>query len=186
MRLFVLLAAVPVLFGQTRSAAPPRSAPHPAPVHAAPVPGSVAPVALRPAPVRMIGYYPYVYAPIPDEAAVPAPADPQPQGPPSLIVNPNYVPETSHPVMYDYSYLPAGGGSAAAPPAAPQVVFLIAMKDHTIYPAIAYWVENSTLNYISREGVRKQVGLGDVDREFSEQLNKEREIDFALPIVTAH
>ena len=57
------------------------------------------------------------------------------------------------------------------------------MKDHTIYPAIAYWVENDTLNYITEQGVRNRVSLGLVDRDFSVQLNKERDIDFALPEV---
>jgi hypothetical protein len=102
-----------------------------------------------------------------------------------VLVNPNYVPDTANPVMRDYSYLPANGDTAAAPQPNPpaSVIFLIAMKEHTIYPAIAYWVENDTLNYITEQGVRNRVSLGLVDRDFSVQLNKERDIDFALPEV---
>jgi hypothetical protein len=55
------------------------------------------------------------------------------------------------------------------------------MKDHTIYPAIAYWVENDTLNYITPQGVRNRASLTAVDRDFSKQLNDERHIEFALP-----
>jgi hypothetical protein len=88
--------------------------------------------------------------------------------------------------MRDYSYLPAtspadGDDATAQQTPAASVIFLIAMKDHTIYPAIAYWVEDDTLNYITQQGVRNRVSLGLVDRDFSTQLNKERSIDFALP-----
>jgi hypothetical protein len=165
--------------------------------------------------VYFIGYYPNVlpypdqapaydpsayangYAPPPNAgpAAGPPPppayygADPGGQGYPSLLVNPNYVPETAHPLMRDYSYLaPASGDATAAaqPAPAPSVIFLIAMKDDTIHPAIAYWVQNNTLNYITQQGVRNQVPLSEVDREFSTQLNKERNIDFALPEVNVN
>lgn len=190
-----VVAATPGLFAQARGgartvASPVRRSPQaPAP----PVRAVAPPVAPRAAPIYFLGYYPnpfyygdsaYGYAP-----AAPA-ADAAPyygSGPgapayPSVIVNPNYVPDTSNPVLRDYSYLPAteGDPNADANPPAP-VVFLIAMKDHTIYPAIAYWVENDTLNYITQQGVRNRVSLALVDRDFSAQLNKERSIDFALP-----
>ncbi len=158
----------------------------------------------RPAPVYFLGYYPNPYyydsgygtgyaTPATNGASAPAyyATDPNGQGYPSVIVNPNYAPDTANPVMHDYSYLPAAGDDAQganqnATPAAASVVFLIAMKDHTIYPAIAYWVENDTLSYITQQGVRNQISIGLVDRDFSIQLNKERSIDFALPAVTAN
>jgi hypothetical protein len=59
-------------------------------------------------------------------------------------------------------------------------LFLIALKDHSIFPAIAYWVQDSTLNYISQQGVHNRVSLDQVDEEFSVQLNKERNVDFRL------
>jgi hypothetical protein len=46
---------------------------------------------------------------------------------------------------------------------------------------VAYWVQDDTLNYITQQGVRNRVSLGLVDRDFSVQLSKERNIDFALP-----
>ena len=72
-------------------------------------------------------------------------------------------------------------GQAAAGDASPSIIFLIAMKDHTIFPAVAYWVEGDTLNYITAQGVRNRVSLDLVDKDFSKQLNKERSLDFALP-----
>jgi hypothetical protein len=61
------------------------------------------------------------------------------------------------------------------------IMFLIAMKDHTIYPALAYWVEGDTLNYITTEGSRNRATMDLVDREFSKQLNDERHVPFKLP-----
>ena len=91
----------------------------------------------------------------------------------------------------------APGGYAGPPPPAPdqsqapaaavgednssQFLFLIAMKDHTIFPAVAFWVEGNTLNYITNQGVRNQISLDLVDRDFSRQLNQQRGVDFALP-----
>ena len=63
----------------------------------------------------------------------------------------------------------------------PQVMFLIAMKDHTIFPAVAYWVEGDTLNYITVQGDKNSASLDLVDREFSKQINKERKVEFGLP-----
>ena len=62
-----------------------------------------------------------------------------------------------------------------------QVMFLIALKDHTIFPAIAYWVEGDTLNYITVQGAKNSVSLDLVDRDFSKQINKERKVEFGLP-----
>jgi hypothetical protein len=55
------------------------------------------------------------------------------------------------------------------------------MKDHTIFPAVAYWVEDNTLNYITTQGVHNSASLDGVDRDFSKLLNSQRHIDFALP-----
>jgi hypothetical protein len=62
------------------------------------------------------------------------------------------------------------------------VIFLIAMKDHTIFPAVAYWIEGGdTLNYITTQGVHNRATLDLVDRDFSKLLNDQRRVDFALP-----
>ena len=121
--------------------------------------------------------------------------------PPTVIINQNFQTDSVRPQFRDYSNvpLPQPGGetapSAAAPVAsaplrttAPGVladdqptIFLIAMQDHSIRPVIAYWVQGDTLHYVSREGVLDQVSLAQVDRDFSRQLNAERDVPFALP-----
>ncbi|HEY2842460.1 MAG TPA: hypothetical protein VGJ09_02375 [Bryobacteraceae bacterium] len=117
-------------------------------------------------------------------------ADYQAQGydqmsqPPVVIINQYFRPDSANPVIRDYSNVPLrdpGNPPEQAQASDPQVMFLIAMKDHTIYPAVAYWVEADTLNYVTLQGVRNSVSLDLVDREFSQQINKERKVDFGLP-----
>ena len=115
-------------------------------------------------------------------------ADPMTQ-PPIVIINQYFRPDSANPVIRDYSNVPlpepgpqaTNAGDSAANTSEPQVMFLIAMKDHTIYPAIAYWVEGDTLNYITVQGSKNSVSLDLVDRDFSKQINKERKVEFGLP-----
>jgi hypothetical protein len=124
--------------------------------------------------------------------------DPSQQAP-IVIVNPGYRPDNVNPVVRDYSNtpLPPPGmtvyqnnsqpyanqpyANQPAPPDAPATIYLIAMKDHTIFPTVAYWVDGDTLNYVTSEGVPNRVSLALVDRDFSKQLNDERHVDFKLP-----
>lgn len=113
------------------------------------------------------------------------------QAPPTVIINQNFQTDSVRPQLRDYSNVPLPQpGAVAAPPATPApgaladdqpTIFLIAMQDHTIHPVIAYWVQGDTLNYISVEGTLNQVSVAQVDRDFSKQLNAERNVPFALP-----
>jgi hypothetical protein len=134
------------------------------------------------------GYYNYD-APQAQVAGYPQPGD-QMQGSPVIIINQYFQPERApNPVINDYTNVPLPE-SAASRNADPQqsssqdtqpIMFLIAMKDHTIYPALAYWVEGDTLNYITTQGTKNSASLDLVDRTFSQQLNRERKVDFGLP-----
>ncbi len=59
--------------------------------------------------------------------------------------------------------------------------FLIAFKDHTIYSAIAYWVDGDTLHYFTAGNTHNQASLSLIDRELTERLNRESGIDLKLP-----
>src|SRR4051812_38365940 len=133
------------------------------------------------------GFYATDNNPVPANA-YPAEAAP---APPTVIINQNFQTDSVRPQLRDYSnvQLPEPG-VVAAPPATPApgaladdqpTIFLIAMQDHSIRPVIAYWVQGDTLHYVTREGVLDQVSVALVDRDFSKQLNAERNVPFALP-----
>jgi len=46
---------------------------------------------------------------------------------------------------------------------------------------VSFSVDGSTLHWTTREHVEKQAPLSTVDRSFSEQLNRERRVEFRLP-----
>lgn len=146
-----------------------------------------------PIPVFYGGGY-YNYDPPPAQPMiVPVAAQPPYYGP-----QPYYPPPSSQeqpPVVIINQYFRDGGPvepepqpTAAAPAPAPQAqqddlrnVFLIAMKDYTIYAASAYWVEENTLNYITIQGSQNSASLDLVDRELSQRLNRDRKVAFGLP-----
>ncbi len=70
---------------------------------------------------------------------------------------------------------------AERPRKAASNVYLIAFKDQVIRAVLQYSVEGTTLTYVTRQGTRVQAPLDSIDREFSEQLNRERNLDFRLP-----
>jgi hypothetical protein len=135
------------------------------------------------------GYYDYEAPPAPVGPYSPSdyqiPGYEQMTQPPVVIINQYFRPDGANPVIRDYSNVPL---PESAPPSAAQsqandqqVMFLIALKDHTIFPAVAYWVDGDTLNYITVQGSRNSVSLDLVDREFSKQINQERKVEFGLP-----
>lgn len=62
-----------------------------------------------------------------------------------------------------------------------QALFLIALNDHRVYTAVAYWVEGQTLHYITPERSHNQVSLPLVDRQMSSRLNADSLVPFVLP-----
>ena len=120
----------------------------------------------------------------------------QPEVPtPLVVINQDFQIATIHPQLRDYTNvkLPEPGtvllppSTATTPPTDPELaddqptILLIALQDHTILPAMAYWVQGDTLHFISLAGVPNEVSLALVDREFSKQLNRERRLPFVLP-----
>jgi len=101
---------------------------------------------------------------------------------PVVIINQAYRPDQASPLMRDYSdaQLPQPGPDYR--PASDQpTIYLLAMTDHTIIAAIAYWVDGDTLSYITAEGSQNRMSLSLIDREFSRQLNDSRNVEFKLP-----
>ena len=52
-----------------------------------------------------------------------------------------------------------------------RVLVWIALKDHFVDTAVAYWVEGANLHYIKSDGSHNQISVGLVDRQTSARLN---------------
>ena len=79
---------------------------------------------------------------------------------------------------------PATGASSPQPgdPIGPaQNYYLIAYKDHSVYPALAYWVEDNTLNYVTTQNTHNQASLNLIDLELTKTLNQARSVPFSIP-----
>ena len=59
--------------------------------------------------------------------------------------------------------------------------YLIAFDDHTIRSALSYSVDGDQLRYTTREHEEKTAPLSSVDVRFSEQINRDRRVEFRLP-----
>jgi hypothetical protein len=51
--------------------------------------------------------------------------------------------------------------------------YLIAINDHTIYAAVAYYVDGDTLHYFTDGNIHNQVSISSIDRDLTARLNKE-------------
>jgi len=60
--------------------------------------------------------------------------------------------------------------------------YYIALKDHHIYLAVAYWVEGDTLHYFLPGNTHNQVSLSLVDRDLMRRLNQESGTEVQLPV----
>jgi hypothetical protein len=120
---------------------------------------------------------------------------------PSVVINQTFIPERAMPVMREYPNQPeappeqqqgmrmyegprTGAGAAARRPAPRDdqpTLYLIAFKDHSIVQALGYWVEDGNLHYVSAGHTLNQISLDLIDRETSQQLNDERNVEFKLP-----
>jgi hypothetical protein len=134
-------------------------------------------------PLYVGGYYDASYGgqPYPDSQAPPAQQNVTvvypPQGPAATMMNP-YVPGATTDNF--------GQGTMAelAPPdeAAPEpAYYLIALKDHHIYAAVAYWADGETLHYFTSGNTHNQVSLALVDRDLTTRLNKDSGVEVKLP-----
>ncbi|HLX44052.1 MAG TPA: hypothetical protein VKR43_11490, partial [Bryobacteraceae bacterium] len=96
----------------------------------------------------------------------------------------------------DYGYAPPAVSNqnyGAAPPTPPQAgtssdsyyrrpdYYLIAFTDHSIQAAVSFRVEGDEIIFTTREHVEKRAPLSSVDRRFSEQINRDRRVEFRLP-----
>jgi hypothetical protein len=68
-----------------------------------------------------------------------------------------------------------------APIGTPANYYLIAYKNHEVYTALAYWVEDKTLNYVTTENKHNQASLDLIDLPLTKSLNQRNEVPFSIP-----
>ncbi len=121
---------------------------------------------------------------------------------PSVVINQNFVPPQANPQVREYTgdqsqQDQSGLKVYQAPPSHPYAdaqaqaqrsantgqptIYLIAFRDHSIVQALGYWMQGTTLHYVSVEQTLNQVSIDLVDRDLSQRLNDERGLDFRLP-----
>ncbi len=120
-------------------------------------------------------YYGYGYASYPTYSYGYAAA---PSYPPVVIVNASQPAPPMQPgtVQYREETARRQNESRYQPPD-----YSIAFNNHQIVHAIAYWVKDGRLHYVTQDHSLHDVPLGDVDRLFSEQINRDKGVDFRLP-----
>jgi len=100
-----------------------------------------------------------------------------------IVVNPGAAIQSQgsaayQPPMQPPQFQPMG---PPAPPQAEPVHYLIAFKDHTIYSAVAYWVQGDTLHYFTDGNTHNQASVSLVDRDLTRQLNQDSGMEVKLP-----
>jgi hypothetical protein len=138
--------------------------------------------------IFMYGYP--IYIPMTGPAAYvdPGQADPTQQAapaqpPPNVIVvyasQPPQDPNTDAVQSSMQVYQPETAPPADETPAVDR--YLFAFKDHSIYSALAFWVDGDTLHYFTDGTTHNQVSLSLLDRDLTERLNKEIGTGLKLP-----
>jgi hypothetical protein len=60
-------------------------------------------------------------------------------------------------------------------------IYLVAAKDGTIWAAIAYWVDGSTLHFTDTRRQQRRIRVSDVDRELTDKLGEQSRARVRLP-----
>jgi len=79
------------------------------------------------------------------------------------------------------SVYPMQAPAQAEEPQTEATHYLIAFKDHSIYSAVAYWVDGDTLHYFTTGSTHNQASVSLVDRELTARLNRESGLEVKLP-----
>jgi hypothetical protein len=144
-----------------------------------------------------VGPSPYDYNYLPPGYSAPSPGyydESQGGGPPpapAVVINQNFVPEQANPMVREYGPEDQGEPPSSGmrnyqnmPPKQPEAeatMYLIAFKDHTVVPALGWWIEGNMIKYVNLDHDINQASIDLIDRDLSRKLNAERNVDFRLP-----
>ena len=125
--------------------------------------------------------------PMPADPYAPPPAAGAPQQP--VIINQYFGGPPPAQMNTQQGYAPGyssdngsasvqGTGGTVAPT---QNYYLIAYKNHEVYSALAYWVEDKTLHYVTTQNTHNQAALNLIDVELTKKLNQRNDVPFSIP-----
>jgi hypothetical protein len=116
-----------------------------------------------------------------------APAPPAAGGPQQPVIINQYfgAPPPPPPNMQQQGAAPDTGNASAQAPGdptgTPKNYYLIAYKNHNVYSALTYWVEDKTLHYVTTENTHNQASLDLIDVPLTKSLNQRNDVPFSLP-----
>jgi hypothetical protein len=123
----------------------------------------------------------YVPAYAPDYSSQSQLYSPQQYSAPPVVINQYFAPPAPpEPITTFYQPASERPQTAEEDAPAPNKYYLLAFKDHSIYSALAYWVEDKTLHYVTTLNTHNQASLDLVDVELTKQLNRDREVPFSI------
>lgn len=123
-------------------------------------------------------FYTYPYYPAePNITVIGAPAQPSPP----VVVQAYTPPQPVHSSIKEYGPAETPREPQASRAATGSEIYLLAFKDGVIRAALAYWMEGDTLHYVGTDRKPHEVPLTSINRDFSAQLNRERNVPFRLP-----
>jgi hypothetical protein len=103
-----------------------------------------------------------------------APAEPQQQ---PVIINQYFSDQNPVPQQVADDRPQAPGD----PIGTPATYYLIAYKNHNVYSALAYWVEDTTLHYVTMQNSHNQASLELIDLDLTKSLNQKNDVPFSIP-----
>jgi len=115
-----------------------------------------------------------------------APPPIQQQQPNVIVVYPPAPPYPTYPT-YSYQQPPAQSNYIEAPASSQDQAavepthYMLAFKDHSIYSAVAYWVDGDTLHYFTSGNTHNQASLSLLDRDLTKRLNEGSGLEVKLP-----
>jgi hypothetical protein len=123
----------------------------------------------------------YVPSYTPDYSSQSQLYSPQQYSAPPVVINQYFAPPMPlEPITTFYQPASERAQTAEEDAPAPNKYYLLAFKDHSIYSALAYWVEDKTLHYVTTLNTHNQASLDLVDVELTKQLNRDREVPFSI------
>jgi hypothetical protein len=99
---------------------------------------------------------------------------------PPVIIN-QYFTTPPPPPEPEPQAAPPAPPEPGAPLVSPSTYYLIAYKDHSVYSALAYWVEDNTLHYVTTNNTHNQISLDLVDLGLTKKLNEDQKVPFSIP-----